>query len=54
MLNGTSTAPILVSAIAICAHRTPFGMINPTRLPFVTPAAAKPTASSDVVSANSA
>jgi hypothetical protein len=54
VLNGTSTAPIRVSAIAVCTHRTQLGMIRPTRVPLVTPAAMNAAASSRVMVSSSA
>lgn len=48
VLNGTSTAPMRVSAIAICTQRTPLGMIRPTRVPLPTPAWMNAAAKSDV------
>ena len=54
MLSGTNTAPIRVSATAICTHRTQFGMIRPTRVPLVTPAAMNVAASARLLVSSSA
>ena len=53
VLSGTSTAPMRVSAIAICTHPTPLGMIRPTRVPLSTPASTKAAAISRVVASRS-
>ena len=53
VLNGTSTAPMRVRAIATCTQRAPLGMISPTRVPLPTPASTNAAAKSFVVESSS-
>ncbi len=53
VLNGTSTAPIRVTAIASCTHSALLGMISPTRVPLPAPASTRAAAKALVVVSSS-